>query len=181
MRVIGGTARGRRLEAPRGARVRPTLDRVRESLFNILAPRLEGAGFLDLFAGSGANGIEALSRGASHCTFVDNEEQSLRVLRKNLDITGLSGEARVRRLPLPGGLARLGEEGSRYNLIFADPPYVFNRYDTLLNTIREAGLLEDQGLIVLEHSARSELQDQLGGYGCVRRNRYGDTALSFYT
>lgn len=181
MRVIGGEARGRRLEAPKGARVRPTLDRVRESLFNILAPRLSGARFLDLFAGSGANGIEALSRGASACTFVDNDETSLRVLRKNLDNTGLGARARVRRLPLPGGLDRLEEFEGGYDIIFADPPYIFSRHAALLAAVRNFGLLAEQGVIVLEHAARTELADELDGYRCSRRNRYGDTALSFYT
>lgn len=180
MRVIGGMARGRRLEAPRGTRVRPTLDRVRESLFNILAPRLPGVRFLDLFAGSGANGIEALSRGAVSCLFVDHDEQSLRVLRKNLDATGLSEAARVRRLPLPGGLAKLGEEREAFEVVFADPPYAFGHHEKLLSALREAGLLVDQGLIVLEHSSRLELADELGGYRVTRRNRYGDTTLSFY-
>jgi 16S rRNA (guanine966-N2)-methyltransferase len=181
MRVIGGKVRGRRLEAPKGERVRPTLDRVRESLFNILMPRLPEARFLDLFAGSGANGIEALSRGATLCTFVDNDDVSLRALRKNLDTTGLGAQARVRRLLLPSGLARLAEEGVAYDLVFADPPYAFEKHDRLLKEVKELGLLADQGLIVLEHSSKTTLPEDLGAVSRVRQTRYGDTSLSFYT
>jgi 16S rRNA (guanine(966)-N(2))-methyltransferase RsmD len=180
MRVIGGTARGRRLEAPKGEAVRPTLDRVRESLFNILAPRIVGARFLDLFAGSGANGIEALSRGASLCIFVDSGEASIRALRKNLDGTGFSATARVMRLPLPEGLSKLGSNGGPYDLIFADPPYALEVHERLLSGIKELGLLADQGLIVVEHSTRTDIGDALGGFERVRQARYGDTTLSFY-
>ena len=101
MRVIAGTARGMRLAAPAGLRVRPTSDRVRESLFNIIAPRIEGARFLDLFAGTGANGIEALSRGAAFCSFVDQDARSLAVVRGNLEVTRLIARAQLHRCKLP--------------------------------------------------------------------------------
>ena len=180
MRVIGGKLKGRRLESPKGESVRPTLDRVRESLFNILAPRIEGARFLDLFAGSGANGIEALSRGARQCTFVDSGEAALRALRNNLDSTGLSEQSRVRKLPLPDGLGRLADGTEGYDIIFADPPYALEVQERLLTGIKELGLLADQGLIVLEHSTRAQLPDEVGGCSRVRQVRYGQTSLSLY-
>lgn len=179
MRVIGGTARGRTLEAPRGMQVRPTLDRVRESLFNILAPSLPNARFLDLFAGSGANGIEALSRGAIHATFVDNDARSLAVIRKNLDTLDFKKDVRVLKYSLPAGLERLdGEEP--FHIIYADPPYVFARHERLLELIRTHHLLAQGGLIVVEHGARMVLPDDVACYACDRRNRYGEAALSFF-
>ncbi|MDX9972684.1 MAG: 16S rRNA (guanine(966)-N(2))-methyltransferase RsmD [FCB group bacterium] len=181
MRVIAGTLKGRRLEAPKGEQVRPTLDRVRESLFNILAPRIVGVNFLDLYAGSGANGIEALSRGAARCTFVDNGALALRALGNNLDNTGLAAKARVRRLSLPEGLARLAEAQERYDLVFADPPYGLDVHERLLTSIKELGLLADQGLIVLEHATSMALPESVGPCERVRQARYGHTTLSLYT
>lgn len=181
MRVIAGTLKGRRLEAPKGELVRPTLDRVRESLFNIIAPRIVGVNFLDLYAGSGANGIEALSRGATACTFVDNGVLALRALRNNLDNTGLAAKARVWRLSLPEGLTRLAEGGKRFDLVFADPPYGLDVHERLLTSIKELGLLADQGLIVLEHATGTALPEAVGPCERVRQVRYGHTTLSLYT
>lgn len=137
--------------------------------------------FLDLYAGSGANGIEALSRGAARCTFVDNGTLALHALRNNLDNTGLAAKARVRRLSLPEGLGRLAEGKEQYNLVFADPPYGLEVHERLLTSIKELGLLADQGLIVLEHATSRELPETIGACSRVRQVRYGHTTLSLYT
>lgn len=180
MRVIAGEAKGRRLEAPKGMRVRPTLDRVRESLFNILGPRLHGCRFLDLFAGSGANGIEALSRGAASCTFVDADERSLKVLRSNVLSVGFAGRSRVKRLTLPSGLERLGESESAYDVVFADPPYDFVHYPRLLEALGQ-GILARDGLAIIEHASRAPLEPPVGPLVKVREERYGDTMLTFFS
>ncbi|MCX5770356.1 MAG: 16S rRNA (guanine(966)-N(2))-methyltransferase RsmD [Candidatus Hydrogenedentes bacterium] len=181
MRVIAGTARGVRLFAPRGYDVRPTLDRVRESLFNILSPRMEGSRFLDLYAGTGANGIEALSRGADFATFVDNDPRSLAAIERNLAAAKLRQLADVRRLPLPEGLRTLWADGKAYDIIFADPPFAGVEYDRLLSAICSARVLGEGSLIVVEHSSRVVLPDELGSLSRDRVSKYGEISLSFFS
>jgi len=181
MRVIAGTARGVRLVAPRGYDVRPTLDRVRESLFNILSPRIEGARFLDLYAGTGANGIEALSRGADSATFVDNDPRCLAVVERNLAAAKFRQLADVRRLPLPEGLRTLWADGKTYDIVFADPPFAAVGYDQLLSAIDSAHVLAEGGLIVVEHSSRVVLPDQIPPFTRSRVSKYGEISLSFFS
>ena len=185
MRVIAGTAKGIRLAAPKGREVRPTLDRVREALFSILAPRVGGARFLDLFAGTGANGIEALSRGAASAVFVDSDVRSLEIVRRNLEAARLSEKAEVRRLELPRGLATLSREGGRYDIVFADAPYGLAReapdvYLRLLEGVSGGGILGDDGIVVVEHDARVKLPGAAGGLSCFREARYGGTGLTLF-
>jgi len=180
MRVIAGIARGHKLETPKGAHVRPTLDRVREALFNILTPRVEGARFLDLFAGTGANGIEALSRGALSCIFVDNDTRSIEMTRRNLEKTGLDTNAKVLRLTLPAAMDRLAGEGPGFDIIYADPPHKFNRFNDLLDGVAAEDLLATGGLVIVEHASRNELEDEMGGIALQRSERYGEATLSFF-
>jgi len=178
VRIIAGQARGRRLLGPPADwLIRPTLDRIRESLFNILAPRLEAARFLDCFAGTGANGIEALSRGAAQAVFVDADARALRLVRENLTHTGLAEGAMCFKLTLPQDLGRIP---GRFDIIFADPPYEFTEYEALLQGIPEYGLLADDGVIVLEHHRRHEIPAQCGAFSRHRQSRYGEKRLSFY-
>ena len=194
MRVVAGQAKGTRLIAPKGLDVRPTLDRVREALFSIIGERVEGAHFLDLYAGTGANGIEALSRGAACCTFVDNDTRSLGVIRRNLEATHLTDSAQVLRLTLPQGVATLARESHaagqgvatpcqrlKYNIIFADPPYDFQDHSGLLEPIQSSKLLAVNGLIIIEHASRASLPDEIAGFHRTRQAVYGDTALSFFS
>ena len=156
MRVIAGTVRGFRLVAPPGDATRPTLDRVRETLFNILMPRLEDARFLDLFAGSGANGIEALSRGARFAAFVDKSPESIRAITENLNHTRLTDRAQV----LPGDflpvLQALGRQ-EPFDLIFLDPPYQAGLAEAALKAIVEYRLLAPEGWVIWERSAKMPL------------------------
>ncbi len=178
MRIIAGQAKGRRLLSPPADwPIRPTLDRIRESLFNIVTPRLEGARFLDCFAGTGANGIEALSRGASQAVFVDSDARALRLVRENLTHTGLAGGGMCFKLTLPQDLGRIP---GRFDIIFADPPYEFAEYEALLYGIQECGLLADQGWVVLEHHRRHAIPAHCGGLSRHRQSRYGEKRLSFY-
>lgn len=181
MRVIAGTARGMRLAAPAGLRVRPTSDRVRESLFNIIAPHIEGARFLDLFAGTGANGIEALSRGAAFCSFVDKDARSLAVVRGNLEVTRLIAHAHLHRRELPEGLGVMAVGGTPYDIIFADPPYDFDAYDQLLDNVMTTALLASEGIVIIEHATRRNISEETAGLVRTRQAHYGETTLSFFS
>lgn len=182
MRIIAGSAKGMRLEPPLGNDVRPTLDRVRESLFNIIAPRLERSTFLDLFAGTGANGIEALSRGAARADFIDSDPRSVALIEKNLEWTRLSGQASIVRGALPACLTRLTGPGREqgYTLIFADPPRAYTEFPEILAAIAGQRLLHKDGLIVLEHNADTKIGPLPEGLILVREMHYGKTQLSFF-
>jgi 16S rRNA (guanine(966)-N(2))-methyltransferase RsmD len=171
VRVTGGGFRGRGLAVPPGAR--PTEGRVREALFSIWGDRLEGARVLDLFAGSGVVGLEALGRGALTVLCVDDDLRSIKTLEANAFRLGEKIE--VRRLTLPGGLARLT---GPFDLVFADPPYAFKGYDELLAGV--APLLAQEGEAVLEHSSRREMPVEAGPLVRVDVRRYGESSLSFY-
>lgn len=179
MRVIAGKERGRRLLCPAGLRVRPTADRVKEALFNILQERIPGARVLDLFAGTGALGIEALSRGASYAVFVDNHPASLAALRANLNQCCFSAEAQVIRSDAMAFLARGVYPYGPYDLIFADPPYRRGFAEAVLEKITPAVLALD-GILTLEHARDEEVPERAGAMLRVRCARYGDTVLSFY-
>jgi 16S rRNA (guanine(966)-N(2))-methyltransferase RsmD len=180
VRVIGGRLRGRRLQAPRGGELRPTSDRVREALFDILAGRVPDSEFLDLYAGTGAVGIEALSRGAGRATFVEQRTGHLVVLRANLEACGLDRTARVLGMDVGRGLRRLAGEAVRFSVVFLDPPYgVAGERIRALERLARSPLLAPEALVVVEGPARAE---PAGAVGMERTRvaRYGDTALAFY-
>jgi 16S rRNA (guanine966-N2)-methyltransferase len=175
-KIAGGQLRGRRVEVPAGAR--PTEQRVREALFSIWSERLSGARLLDLFAGSGVVGVEAVGRGAAFALLVDSDRRSLRALSTNRELAE-AASLEIRRLVLPSGLARLAhEEAGRFDLIFADPPYRFRAYAELISSA--ATLLTMEGELALQHSARVGLPTTVGSLTRVACRRYGDTSLSFY-
>lgn len=178
MRVIAGLAKGRQLVAPAGMRVRPTAGRVRRTLMDILAPRIEGREWLDLFAGSGAVGIEALSRGARHVVFVESDPRALAALEANLQRTGLGEGAEVRRRDVTRALEELAREGRRFDVVFADPPYGRGLVDETVRGVATSGLLALGGLLVVQHGAR-ECPAQPEGWRLVRRVEFGETVLSF--
>jgi 16S rRNA (guanine966-N2)-methyltransferase len=179
MRVIAGSAKGTKLHVPKGLDVRPTLDRVREALFSILGDRVPDARFLDLFAGTGANGIEALSRGASSAVFLDLDRRSLETIRANLASAKVEDRAEVSRAKLPADLKE-GIVRKRFALIFADPPHAFKAFDELLAAIRQAGLLEPEGLIVVEHDKRNRPPEACADFERFREATYGNTVLSLF-
>jgi 16S rRNA (guanine(966)-N(2))-methyltransferase RsmD len=180
MRVTGGRLTSRVLQAPRGHDTRPTSDRVREALFSILASRgrIEGARVLDLYAGTGSLGIEALSRGAVQATFVERARPALRALEANLAALGLASEGSVLAEPVPRALAQLAEKGARYELVFADPPYA--ELDAAAASLaRLPDVLGEGATVVLEHR-KDDASPALEGLILEGERRYGDTALSFY-
>jgi 16S rRNA (guanine966-N2)-methyltransferase len=174
VRIAGGEHRGRGLTVPAGAR--PTEGRVREALFSIWRERLPGARVLDLFAGSGVVGLEALGRGALSVLAVDEGARALAVLEANAERLGTTGFS-VRRLSLPKGLPRLADQGP-FDLVFADPPYDFDLYDELLVGI--APLLAPEGEVAVEHAGRRALPVVAGPLARVDERRYGESALAFY-
>jgi 16S rRNA (guanine(966)-N(2))-methyltransferase RsmD len=178
VRVIAGTLGGRRLTAPRGRATRPTSDRVREALFMSLEP-LHGLRVVDLYAGSGALGIEALSRGAEHADFVESDRNTLTALRGNLEQLGLTGQARVWPLDLPRGLARLGEPLARADLVLADPPYGGDEARAVLAALARMAL-PDHVRVVVEHHGKDAIEERWGDLVRVRQRRYGETVVSTY-
>lgn len=174
--MIAGSLRGRRIDAPRGWATRPTSDRVRESLFNLIGPVARGAAVLDLYAGSGALGIEALSRGAAHATFVEKDRRAVRSLRRNLEALGLRSRARVivSDADAPSSLAP-----GPWDLILADPPYDRGPSPRL---VAEAGrLLVPGGVLALEHGGDELPPDAPEGLALWKSRRYGRTRVTLYS
>ena len=180
MRVIAGTHRGRRLCGPNGTRLRPTSDKVREALFSILGVRVSGSKFLDLYAGTGAVGIEALSRGADRVTFVESDPKAVQLMRKNLTTCRLLNQVDVRITSAKVFLQRTDWWQGPYNLLFADPPYADTEQLELLRTAWQPGLLTEQALVIIEQDARTKLPDSIDHAKLIRRYAYGDTALFVY-
>jgi 16S rRNA (guanine966-N2)-methyltransferase len=179
MRIISGEARGRRLRAPRGAATRPTADRVREALFNVLGGAA-GLTVLDLFAGTGALALEALSRGAARAVLVDHAEPAVRVIRANLEALGYVARARVLRLEVERALRLLAREGARFDLVFVDPPYAGATAATVLAALGAGPLLAPAALVVVEHDAKNPPPDVAGALALRQRRRYGQTEVSLY-
>jgi 16S rRNA (guanine966-N2)-methyltransferase len=185
MRVIAGTLRRRTLEAPAGMETRPTSDRLRETLFNVLAPRMEGARFLDLYAGSGAVGIEAVSRGAERVVMVERAAAALKVLRANLESLGLRGGVRVEAVSVAAFLkkVRAVSAGFVFDIVFMDPPYdAEDEYTLTLGLLGGEGLrlLAPDAVVIAEHRRKEKLEER---YGVLKRTRVleqGDAGLSFY-
>jgi 16S rRNA (guanine966-N2)-methyltransferase len=178
MRVIGGAARGHSLKGPPRSSVRPTSDRVREALFEILAAQATPLdAVLDLYCGTGSLGIEALSRGAERCDFVDADARTCAVVKENLARTGLQEQARVFNLPVARALGRLD---GPYDLVVADPPYEYDRAEKELTDLIERGLLGDGGTLAVEHSKRHEWPAELAGRPQLLSRRYGDSAITLY-
>ena len=180
MRVIGGTLKGRHLSAVRGGAVRPTTDKVREAIFAILAPCLAGGSVLDLFAGTGALGIEAVSRGMGRAVFVDNSPQALVVLEKNVAVCELESRTEIIRLPVERGLRLLCSRNERFDLVFLDPPYQELLAGKTLVHISESGLLTPEGVIVAEHGPREPIASRCGTLLLDDQRRYGQTIVSFF-
>lgn len=182
MRVIAGTFRSRRLIAPRGLATRPTSDRLRETLFNVLAPIIEGAAFADLYAGSGAVGIEAISRGASLVHFVDHAAPAVAAIRGNLTALGIHSGFQIHSNSIPVALRRLAEAGSLCGIVFLDPPYASDKeYARTLGILGQPdSLLTPDGLVVAEHSRQTPLSENYGALGRYRVLEQGDASLSFY-
>jgi len=202
-RIIGGEGKGRRLKAPRGLATRPTGARVRQTLFDILAPWLPGCRFLDAFAGAGAVGLEALSRGAALVVFVETRAEAIATLRANVSALmgsgGLGGaerppvqrasegftperakDVRVVRQDARVALAAFADAQERFDVVYLDPPYASDLYETSLEKAGRSGLLAEHGVVVAEHFHKRALPERIGGLTRSREVRVGDHRLSFY-
>ena len=181
MRIVTGSARGRRLRVPRGRAVRPTADRVKESIFSMLESRYgcEGIAVLDLFAGSGSLGIEALSRGAAEAVFVEKDLRAAEAVRANLRTTGFTGE--VLMMPVARALATPHARGRRFGGIFLDPPYDRGFVAPTLTALATTGLVTADGWVVVEHGRKEQPEATIGSL--IRRDtrRFGDTHVSTFT
>ena len=181
MRVIAGEYKGRKLKSPPSMQVRPTSDRLRETLFNVIAPRISGARFLDLCAGSGAVGIEALSRGASFVTFVDRSRKMCGLVEANLDLCRVpEDQTEVVNTTAEDFLKQSDRSDVAWDIIFFDPPYAHNYVD-VLKLIAEHDLLTKDGLLIAEHHHKKELPTNVGALKRTRVLKQGDSVLTFYS
>ncbi len=180
MRVISGNIKGRRVKAPKSHFIRPTADRVKEALFNILPHDLSGLEVLDLFAGTGNLSIEALSRGAKGSLLVDVSRQSTKTIRDNLTALGLSEVSQVWTAPVFRCLRLLNQKGRSFDIIFLDPPYERGWVERTIEIIADRRLLRPGGVLVAEHSAREKVQQRYGSLVLRDQRRYGATILSFF-
>ncbi len=178
LRLVSGSAKGRKLKGPQNNSIRPAAARVRKSLFDILG-NLEACRVLDLFAGTGSMGLEALSRGAHHVTFVDTQRAALSLLRHNLQVTGFSQQATLIGKSAASAIDELKRRGERFDIIFLDPPYDQGLVDATLKQLTPHELLEAGGLLLCEHSPR-ERPTFLGGLEESDQRKYGQTWVSFF-
>jgi 16S rRNA (guanine(966)-N(2))-methyltransferase RsmD len=177
MRIITGSAKGTKLKTPRGLAVRPTGDRVKESLFNILGSRVPDARVLDLFAGTGNLGLEALSRGANHTTFVEQSMVSISLIRENAVLTKLQDRITIVKANV---LSAIGRLGGQFDLIFCDPPYNKNLVSQVLTSIDQAAILADGAILIIEHSQHEGVEIALNQLQLVRSERFGETCIGFW-
>ncbi len=181
MRIIAGTYRGLRLKTLKGGKLRPTSDQLRETLFDVLGPQIEGSKFLDAYAGSGAVGLEALSRGASEVVFLEHHRPAVDLIRDNLGGLGIDSGYRVLSCQVLTGLERLGGEGAWFDFVFLDPPYQeIREYHHALRQLARLSLLRPDSLAIAEHPRQVVLEEQYGLIHRVRLIRHGDAQLAFY-
>lgn len=180
MRIVSGSARGRPLKGPKGPGIRPTADRVRETLFNVLGQYLEGGQVLDLYAGTGALALEALSRGAERAVLVDSGREALGLIRENAAALGFAERCEVIPSDALRALDRLGREGRRFALVFADPPYAQKAIADLLQGIVRTEVLEPGGTVVLEHGKHEPVPEREGALAQVDQRAFGETRVTLY-
>jgi len=181
MRIISGTSRGRKLVTPRDQSLRPTSDRVKESIFNILQDEVHGKVVLDLFAGTGNLGIEALSRGAKRAIFVEKGRQALRLIQRNLSQIGLEERSEIIPKDVSRAIGILRHKGECFDLILMDPPYEKGLIQSTLMKLNSNPIYHKDSILVIEHNRREPLPRVLGGWNLIRQRRMGDTMISFLT
>lgn len=181
MRIIAGAYRGLIVKSLKGANLRPTSDQLRETLFDVLGPQVAGSTFLDAYAGSGAVGIEALSRGANKVVFIEHHRPAAELIRKNLEALNVESGFRLLTCQVSTGLERLEGEGREFDYVFLDPPYEeIREYHHVLRQLGRTPLISSASLVIAEHSRHVELEDRYGSLARTRLLRHGDARLSFY-
>ena len=179
LRIIGGRLKGKKLQSVPGVLTRPTASRVRESVFNILAFDVKGTRVLDLFAGSGMLGLEAISRGAASAVFVEHHRQPLTIIQKNISSCGLDAATRVLRCDLRHDFNWASASGSGFQLVFMDPPYNKDFVNSTLAKLHTAGLLEEDAIVAVEHSPLEPIAGEDSPFVLKDQRKYGKTLVSF--
>jgi 16S rRNA (guanine966-N2)-methyltransferase len=180
MRIIAGEFRGRKIGQPPLDKARPTKDRIRESVFNMIASEVPGARVLDLFSGSGAYGLEALSRGAEYCEFVENCLECREVIESNIEHLSLSGRARLINADALRYIENMGQDDAKFDIIFSDPPYGCGESRNILIMINQYDILSSFGTLVLEHSSREDLPAKEGGVSIYKQKTYNNISISIF-
>ncbi|MBI1734873.1 MAG: 16S rRNA (guanine(966)-N(2))-methyltransferase RsmD [Candidatus Rokubacteria bacterium] len=180
MRVLAGVLKGRKLVTPKGDRTRPTADQVRIALLDTLTPWLPDARVLDLFAGAGGVGFEALSRGAAHATFVERDARAVAALRENVETLGVRDHARIMRGDVARELVRLHTEGARFDIVFLDPPYEADAVAPTLVQLGGGSLIAPGGVVIAQHLTKKAPAERIGALIAFRTRRFGETTLTFY-
>ncbi len=181
MRIVAGTARGRPLLGPRGqGPIRPTADRVRETLFNILGQWMDGVRVLDLYAGTGALALEAVSRGAEHAVLVDQDREAIGLCRDNARTLGFTEKVEILQQPVARATESLGRAGRQFDLVFADPPYAARVVSDILERVLQNKLLAEEGTVVIEHDRREEAPESFESLTRFDQRKFGDTLVSMY-
>jgi 16S rRNA (guanine966-N2)-methyltransferase len=180
MRIIGGAVKGRRLVGLKGLSIRPTSDKVREALFDILGDKITGSNFLDLYAGSGGVGLEALSRGADFAAFVEQNPAAIRIIKANVSRCGFERQTKIISASVRNALLKLSVSKVKFDIIFLDPPYESGLFPETLEQLADRQLLLPHSIIIAEHLSRSAHPVQFGDLMRYREKKYGQTGLSFY-
>jgi 16S rRNA (guanine(966)-N(2))-methyltransferase RsmD len=180
MRIIAGSAKGRVLKSPRRGEVRPTADRVKETIFNVLGQWLDGEKVLDLYAGIGGLGLEALSRGAAHVTFVERDPDVMATLVENIRSLGFEAATTTLLKPADRAISSLGGKAATFTLVFADPPYAAQAGEEILRALDASGVMPREARLVFEHDRREVLPERVGTLERIDERRFGDTLVSFY-
>ncbi len=179
LRIIAGQLKGRKLTSVPGSKTRPTADRIREAIFNILAGRIRTTAVLDLFAGTGALGLEALSRGAESAVFVDFNQDAVAVLRRNVTSNGMEKQTRILRWDIVRNLNSLIPFEQRFNLVFMDPPYNKNTIVPVLTNLQHSGCLQNGAMVVIEHCLQEPVPEKCGPFRLSDQRKYRKTLVSF--
>ncbi|MFH1665360.1 MAG: 16S rRNA (guanine(966)-N(2))-methyltransferase RsmD, partial [Candidatus Omnitrophota bacterium] len=180
MRIIGGQFRGRKLKQPEPGTVRPTMDRIREAVFNIIAAKVPDSRVLDIFAGSGAYGLEALSRGAKEAVFIEKDARCVGIINENIRSLGIEGYVRVMEGDAFETLKLLNAGKERYNIIFSDPPYNKELSKKILIIVNQYDILKHFGFIIVEHHRDEDIPETEGGLSLYCQKTYGETAISVF-
>ncbi|KZZ82968.1 MULTISPECIES: 16S rRNA (guanine(966)-N(2))-methyltransferase RsmD [Bacillaceae] len=180
MRVVSGSLKGRPLKAVPGMSTRPTTDKVKEAIFNMIGPYFDGGLALDLFGGSGGLGIEALSRGTERCIFVDRDAKAIQTIHSNLEACRLQDQSEVYRNDAERALKAIIKRELQFQLVFLDPPYKQQKLKALIEQISDEQLLTEGGFVVAEHGTEVELPGQIGSFELVKFEKYGMAAVSIY-
>lgn len=180
MKIGSGRFRGCSIQAPKGLETRPTSGRLKKALFDIIAPELPGAVVVDLFAGAGALGLEAISRGASHVVFVERRKSAVAAIESNLEKLGVADQAEVLQGEATKALHHLSQQSEWVQLVLLDPPYHARVYDAVMNRLDETSILASDGLVIAEHHHKRDLEEAYGRLRRYRVVRAGESCLTFY-